>query len=120
MEDFVYFVIMYLIVGSLGVVIYYSFAVIFAKLFPEYKIPVSITRGAVVLCLLPPLSFMCVLGFVCRIIYETKFKDIDVELYNYSISIINAYDNGFMSRDVYTAHWNNILTRYKLLKSMKK
>lgn len=34
MEDFVYFVIMYLIVGSLGVVIYYSFAVIFAKLFP--------------------------------------------------------------------------------------
>ncbi len=120
MENFIYFVTIYLIVGSLGVAIFYLSAIVFAKLFPEYKVPVSKTRSNIILCLLPPLSFIATLGFVYRIVYETKFKNINTELYNYSISIINSYDNGFMSYNNYMLHWNDILAKYKMFKSMKK
>lgn len=120
MENFVSFIIIYLLIGSIGVILYFLSVAFFAKLFPEYKIPVIRTSRTIMLCLLPFLSFLGSLNFVYRIIYVTKIKNLSIELYLYLISCMNYYDNGKMSFNDYIIYCNNISMRYKYFTQVKK
>lgn len=116
-EDVIYYILYYITVGACLIFTLYFNNFIFKLLNKGYEIPVPKFKLSLLYLLIPPLTLVCVIGSIQRLITTFKIQKVDISLYNNLIQLYNNIDNGRLNTIDFMLQYTELIEKYKKLKS---